>query len=75
MEAGSCCVNAKRGCFGEKVAIKILEKEKIKDDSDKERVSRELKILRMIRHPNIIQLYEVELAKESHHKSAKETLW
>lgn len=45
------------------VAIKILEKEKIKDDSDKERVNRELKILKMIKHPNIIQLYEVNPIK------------
>ena len=44
---------------GEKVAIKILEKEKIKDSGDAERVSRELKILKMVRHPNIVQLYEI----------------
>ena len=41
----------------EKVAIKILEKERIKDIADVERVARE--ILKLIRHPNIIQLYEV----------------
>ena len=44
---------------GEKVAIKILEKEKIVDQSDIERVSREIQILKLIRHPNIIQLYEI----------------
>lgn len=44
---------------GEKVAIKILEKEKIKDSGDAERVSRELRILKMVRHPNIVQLYEI----------------
>jgi 5'-AMP-activated protein kinase catalytic alpha subunit len=43
----------------EKVAIKILEKDRICDVSDIERVSRELHILKLIRHPNIIQLYEV----------------
>jgi len=43
----------------EKVAIKILEKEKIQDDSDIERITREIQILKLIRHPNIIQLYEV----------------
>ena len=44
---------------GEKVAIKILEKDRIIDVSDIERVSREIHILKLIRHPNIIQLYEV----------------
>jgi len=44
---------------GEKVAIKILEKEKISDAADMERVAREIHILKQIRHPNIIQLYEV----------------
>jgi 5'-AMP-activated protein kinase catalytic alpha subunit len=46
---------------GEKVAIKILEKSKIFDVSDVERVSREIHILKMIRHPHLIQLYEVIL--------------
>lgn len=43
----------------EKVAIKILEKDRICDVSDVERVSREIHILKLIRHPNIIQLYEI----------------
>lgn len=44
---------------GEKVAIKILEKDKIRDQSDVERVTREIHILKIVRHPNVIQLYEV----------------
>jgi 5'-AMP-activated protein kinase catalytic alpha subunit len=44
---------------GEKVAIKILEKDRIKDTADVERVAREIHILQLIRHPNIIQLYEI----------------
>ena len=43
----------------EKVAIKVLEKERICDVADVERVSREIHILKLIRHPNIIQLYEI----------------
>ena len=43
----------------DKVAIKVLEKERIYDVSDVERVSREIYILKLIRHPNIIQLYEI----------------
>lgn len=44
---------------GDKVAVKILEKERITDVADVERVSREIHILKLIRHPNIIQLYEI----------------
>jgi len=44
---------------GERVAIKILEKDKITDVNDVERVAREIHILKLIRHPNIIQLYEI----------------
>ncbi|CAI2368223.1 unnamed protein product [Moneuplotes crassus] len=43
----------------EKVAVKILEKEKIKEIADVERVTREIFILKLIRHPNIVQLYEI----------------
>jgi serine/threonine protein kinase len=38
----------------ESVAIKILEKDKIKDKSDVERVTREINILKKVRHPNVI---------------------
>jgi 5'-AMP-activated protein kinase catalytic alpha subunit len=38
----------------EKVAIKILEKDKINDKSDVERVTREIHILKIVRHPNVI---------------------
>lgn len=41
------------------MAIKILEKDKIKDITDVERVSRELHILKLVRHSSIAQLYEI----------------
>jgi 5'-AMP-activated protein kinase catalytic alpha subunit len=44
---------------GQKVAVKVLEKKKIVDVSDIERVSREIHILKLVRHPNLIQLYEI----------------
>lgn len=44
---------------GEKVAVKILEKSRIKSVADAARVAREIKILRRVRHANVIQLYEV----------------
>ena len=45
--------------LGEKVAVKILEKDKIKTRGDTERISREIKILKQVQHPHIIQLYEI----------------
>jgi 5'-AMP-activated protein kinase catalytic alpha subunit len=39
---------------GEKVAIKVLEKEKIIDVNDVERVAREIHILRIVRHPVVV---------------------
>ena len=48
-----------------KVAIKILDREKIKDESDLERISREIHILTVLRHPNIAQLYET-ITSERH---------
>ena len=44
---------------GEKVAVKVLEKDRITDVSDVERVAREIHILKIIRHPHIVQLYEI----------------
>lgn len=44
---------------GQQVAIKILEKSKINEVADVERVSREIHILKVIRHPHIVQLYEI----------------
>ena len=44
---------------GEKVAIKILEKKKILEFEDIIRIEREIKILKRVRHPNIIHLYSI----------------
>lgn len=42
-----------------------MEKEKIHDQKDVERITREIKILKKVRHPNVIQLYEIiETEKE-----------
>lgn len=43
---------------GEKVAIKILEKDKI-DQEDADRLSREIKFLKELNHPNIIKIYQI----------------
>lgn len=44
---------------GQKVAIKILDKSKIEDINDIERVEREIHILKIVRHPAVIKLYEI----------------
>lgn len=44
---------------GEKVAVKILEKDKIQDVADVEWVAREIHILKIVRHPNVVHLYEI----------------
>ncbi|KAI3760700.1 hypothetical protein L1987_51098 [Smallanthus sonchifolius] len=43
---------------GIKVAIKLLERQSI-NDSDGERVKREIKIMRLLSHPHIVRLFEV----------------
>ena len=44
---------------GEKVAVKILYKNRIKEENDKKRLEKEIKILKILRHNNIVQLYNV----------------
>lgn len=44
---------------GQKVAVKILNKGKIKHMEMSEKVRREINILKMCKHPHIIRLYEV----------------
>eukprot|EP00929_Paragymnodinium_shiwhaense_P079133 TRINITY_DN41144_c0_g2_i3.p1 TRINITY_DN41144_c0_g2~~TRINITY_DN41144_c0_g2_i3.p1 ORF type:complete len:554 (-),score=95.47 TRINITY_DN41144_c0_g2_i3:6-1667(-) len=44
---------------GERVAVKILERDRVKEVADVERVAREIRILKIIRHPHIIKLYEI----------------
>ena len=43
----------------EKVAIKILEKTKITKIEDKERIDREIAVMKKINHFNISKLYKV----------------
>lgn len=50
---------AEHALTGYKVAIKILNRKKIKAMDMDEKVRREIKILRLFMHPHIIRLYEV----------------
>jgi 5'-AMP-activated protein kinase catalytic alpha subunit len=50
---------------GHKVAVKILNRQKIKNSKMDHKIKREIKILKLFRHPHIIRLYEViETPKE-----------
>ncbi|GJD06934.1 SNF1-related protein kinase catalytic subunit alpha KIN10 [Galdieria sulphuraria] len=44
---------------GKKVAVKILNKQKVKSLGMDEKVRREIKILKLFQHPHIVRLYEV----------------
>eukprot|EP00250_Pteridium_aquilinum_P008718 c18157_g1_i2 orf=830-2152(+) len=48
---------------GEKVAIKILDKEKILKHQMVEQIKREISTMRIIKHPNVVQLFEVLASK------------
>lgn len=41
------------------MAVKVLEKSRIRDKKDVERISREIKILKQLHHPNVVQIYEI----------------
>ncbi|XP_010538566.1 PREDICTED: CBL-interacting serine/threonine-protein kinase 12-like [Tarenaya hassleriana] len=48
---------------GESVAIKVIDKEKVLKDGLIAHIKREISILRRVRHPNIVQLFEVMATK------------
>ena len=50
---------------GEEVAIKILEKNKIINEDDEERVKREINILKKVHHINIIKILKIEEDKDN----------
>ncbi|KAK3098587.1 hypothetical protein FSP39_020986 [Pinctada imbricata] len=53
---------------GEKVAIKVIDKRKAKVDSYvRKNLRREAKLLQQIRHPNVVQLYEVMETENSYY--------
>ena len=58
-------VLAKHQITEEKVAIKILDKEKIIQEADKTRIEREIKILKNLRHNNIVHLYDIKETSNS----------
>lgn len=55
-----CAKNIKTG---DSVAVKVLDKESITRVGMMEQIKREISIMRLVRHPNIVQLYEVMASK------------
>ena len=49
----------------EKCAVKILEKKLLESSRDIQRLKKEIKILKKLRHKNIIQLYDIMESKRN----------
>ncbi|KAH0924224.1 hypothetical protein HID58_024242 [Brassica napus] len=54
---------ARNATTGESVAIKVIDKEKVLKSGLIAHIKREISILRRVRHPNIVQLFEVMATK------------
>ncbi|XP_072984863.1 CBL-interacting protein kinase 5-like [Typha latifolia] len=48
---------------GQSVAIKIIDKEKVLKVGMIDQIKREISVMRLVRHPNVVQLYEVMASK------------
>ncbi|KAK1321278.1 CBL-interacting protein kinase 2 [Acorus calamus] len=48
---------------GQSVAIKVIDKEKVLRVGLIDQIKREISVMRLVRHPNIVQLYEVMATK------------
>ncbi|XVF89393.1 hypothetical protein PTKIN_Ptkin19aG0126800 [Pterospermum kingtungense] len=48
---------------GESVAIKVISKDQVKKEGLMEQIKREISVMRLVRHPNIVELKEVMATK------------
>ncbi|KAJ8479656.1 hypothetical protein OPV22_023383 [Ensete ventricosum] len=48
---------------GQNVAVKVIDKEKVMRVGMIEQIKREISIMHLVRHPNVVQLYEVMASK------------
>src|SRR5690606_2306146 len=44
---------------GRKVAVKIIDKEKLANPREQTSMAREITIMRLLRHPNVLRLYDI----------------
>ena len=52
-------VKATHAIAGERVAVKVLEKKRMQQADDIERVGREIQILKLLKHPYVVRLWEI----------------
>ncbi|KAK0570741.1 hypothetical protein LWI29_005719 [Acer saccharum] len=48
---------------GESVAIKVLSKDQVKKEGMMEQIKREISVMRLVRHPNVVEIKEVMATK------------
>lgn len=48
---------------GQSVAVKVIDKEKVMKVGLIDQIKREISVMRLVRHPNVVQLYEVMASK------------
>ncbi|XP_062097840.1 CBL-interacting serine/threonine-protein kinase 25-like [Humulus lupulus] len=48
---------------GESVAIKVIKKDQVKREGMMDQIQREISVMRMVRHPNVVELREVMATK------------
>ena len=57
-------IKAAHKIAGEKVAVKVLEKRRMQQADDIERVGREIQILKQLKHPHVVRLWEIIYAAD-----------
>ena len=53
-----CCIRVAQTAQNKQVAIKVIQKNRL-DEKTLKMVSREISIMKLLNHPNVIRLYEV----------------
>ncbi|KAD4982461.1 hypothetical protein R6Q59_002070 [Mikania micrantha] len=48
---------------GKSVAVKMIDKEKVMQNGLIDQIKREISVMKLVRHPNVVQLYEVMASK------------
>ncbi|CAL0319129.1 unnamed protein product [Lupinus luteus] len=55
---------AKQIATGESVAVKVINKDQVKKQGMMEQITREISVMRLVRHPNVVELKEVLATKK-----------
>ncbi|KAL2322277.1 hypothetical protein Fmac_026656 [Flemingia macrophylla] len=65
---------ARNSQTGEPVALKILDKEKVLKYMMAEQIQREIATMKLIKHPNVVQLYEINLDSDTADESSYQSV-